>query len=317
MTGSNDTFPQPIFVGGSARTGTTMIGRLIAAHPRYHRIEVEARFHSARGGLCDLLNDRTTIDRFVDACLGEWWARGIKDHSGLQRVLERESLEAALERFRSEFERERWEAGRRLVHAILDPAARRAGKPAWVDGTGANILEAPTLFRLFPSARFIHMIRDGRAVTASILRKRNTTDDLEQAFGHWASRVLKSDAALRRMPPEPVLTIFLDELTAHDREGNLRRLVEHLELDDEGAVRDYFERKVDADQAHVGAWRQRMAPEDARWVDREYRRLLGQLRRRGVTWVPVPERNLVAELSARLGRSSRPHDALAHRRPPA
>ena len=31
-------FPEPVFVGGSARSGTHAIGRLLNSHPRYHLI---------------------------------------------------------------------------------------------------------------------------------------------------------------------------------------------------------------------------------------------------------------------------------------
>ena len=42
----------------------------------------------------------------------------------------------------------------------------RAGKPSWVDISGPNLPSAVVLAQLFPDARFINMVRDGRAVTA-------------------------------------------------------------------------------------------------------------------------------------------------------
>jgi hypothetical protein len=202
--------------------------------------------------------------------------------------MERSELERAIARFRDGFPENPWDSGRRLVRDILDPSAARAGKPTWVDLSGSNIRQSPTLLKLFPNARFIHMVRDGRAVTAAILKKRDMTDDLEQAFGHWVMRVRRSDAALRRLPPGAALTIYLDDLTAHDREHQFGRLVEYLQLDDPQPMRDYFDRTISPEKAHVGAWRERMAPADARWVDRRYRRLVRRLRREGIDWVPEP-----------------------------
>jgi len=287
MTGEQS-FPHPIFVGGSARSGTHALGRLVGAHPRYAQIEVEARFHSATGGLCDLLNGRTDLDGFTTRCLGMWWRRGLRQHRGLQVIIGREELEAALKMFGIRFREDPWEAGRRLVRAVLDPSAERAGRPAWVDLSGSNIKNAPTLAKLFPRAKFVHMVRDGRAVTAAILRKRDMTDDLHQALGHWETRIRRSHAGLRELPPGSVLTILLDDLTAHDRERTYGRLVEFLELEDDGPMRRYFDRSISADRAHVGRWRQRIAPADARWVDRRYRRLVRKLRREGIDWLPEP-----------------------------
>ena len=289
MTLPEPDFPAPVFVGGSARSGTHAIGRLLAADPRYHMIAVESRFHCGTGGLTDLLTGQTDLDSYCDLVLGQWWKRGLRQHRGLQVVIDREALEASVQRLRERFPEEPWDAARAHVHEVLDPGAEREGKPAWVDLSGSNIRQAPTLRKLFPRSRFIHMVRDGRAVTAAILRKRDMTDDLRQAFGHWATRVRRSDAALRQMPDGAVLTIFLDDLTAHDRDRTFQRLIDYLEVDDPQHLRDYFDSTISAERAHVGAWRQRMAPADARWVDRRYRRLVRELRREGIDWVPDPD----------------------------
>ncbi len=283
-------YPQPVFVGGSARSGTHAIGRLLDSHPRFHHLPIESRFHCGGGGLTELLMGETDIDAYSERVLGKWWSRGLRQHLGLKLLIERDDLEAALDRLRAGLDcDDPWAAGSAFVGEILDPVAERAGKPVWVDLSGSNIRQAPEIRRLFPEARFIHMVRDGRAVTAAILKKRDMTDDLKKAFGHWEMRVRRSDEALRRMPPGVVLTIFLDDLTAHDRDNQFNRIVEHLVLEDPEPMREYFDRTISPERAHVGAWRQRMAPADARWVDRRYRRLVRQLHRDGIDWVPEPE----------------------------
>ena len=288
MSSSQNDIPEPVFVGGSARSGTHAIGRLLGSHPNYLQLPIESRFLCGTGGLTDLLNGNTDIDAYRERCLGKWWQRGLRQHLGLKRLIERDDLEAALERLRAGLDDDPLQAGSRFVREILDPLAERAGKPVWVDLSGANIRQAPTLLKLFPRARFIHMVRDGRAVTAAILKKRDMTDDLAQAFGHWEMRVRRSDAALRQMPPDAVLTIYLDDLTAHDREAQFARIVDYLRMDDPAPMRAYFDETISPERAHVGAWRERMAPADARWVDRRYRRLVKQLRREGIDWVPEP-----------------------------
>ena len=282
-------FPHPIFVGGSARSGSHAIGRLLESHPRYHLVEVEARFHSARGGLTDLLEGRTDMDAFCERALTEWWRRGLRHNRGLRTILGRKALEQALDEFRGSFEEDPWEAGRRMVHAILDPGAEEAGKPAWVDLTGGNVRSAPTLAKLFPRARFIHMVRDGRAVTAALLRKRLGTDDRDQALRHWVKRVRMAHEAIDRVPPEMIETFLLENLTAFDRERSFERLVRLLDLDDPAPMREYFDREISAERAHVGAWRERIAPADVRWVDRRYRRMIRRLHREGIDWVPDPK----------------------------
>jgi hypothetical protein len=296
-------FPEPVFVGGSARSGTHALGRLVAADPRYHLIGTEARFHSFKEGLPDLLAGEVVIDRFLELLRGHWWRRGYRDSQGLHRIADEAQRDGALERFKRDYAEDPWGASRVLVRAILDPAAQREGKPAWVEVTGWNVQSAPTLLRLFPDARFVNMVRDGRAVVAGHLRKKSLTDDPEEALLHWRRRIRAADAAMRRLPPGRALIVHLDDLVAGDREGTFRRVAEFLETADESPMRRYFDAEISAEAAHLGGWHERMPPPDARRIDRRYRKLVRELHRAGISWVPAPEDGGVGIGRLRLWRS--------------
>lgn len=284
-----ESYPGPIFVGGVGRSGTHAMGRLVAAHPRYHLIRTEARFHASPGGLPDLLEGRAEMAPFLARMRGKWWKRGYGQGQGLQRLVDEEQREAALRAFEREFEGDPWEASRRLIGALLDPPAERDGKPSWVEVTGQAIEQASLLLRLLPRARFINMVRDGRAVVAGMLKKVNMTDDPMQALAKWESMVRSSHAAMSAVPSDAILIVQLDDLTALDRERSFERVVEFLEVDDDAPLRKYFNRRISAEAANVGRWRLRMAPQDARRVDRRYRKVVRALRRDGVWWAPEPE----------------------------
>lgn len=289
MTASQDNFPEPIFIGGFGRSGTHAVGPLVGADPRYHLVETEARFHAVRGGLPDLLTDATTMDEFLAGCRSTWWQRGFVRPQGLQRLIDREELEAALDDFQERWTEDRWEAGRRLVRRIIDPSAERAGKPAWVELTGRSIIYAPVLLRLFPRVKFINIVRDGRAVAGGHVKKVDMTDDPLEALMGWERMVRASHEGIRAVPREAVLVIQLDDLVDRDREGTFRRIVDFLEIEDDSHMRRYFDRRITAGRAHVGQWRERMPPPEARRVDRRYRRMIRKLHRDGVWWAPAPE----------------------------
>jgi hypothetical protein len=309
MSTAPESFPEPIFVGGVGRSGTHAMGRLVASHPRYHRIRTEVRFHASPNGLPDLLAGKVGLATFLKRMRGYWWARGWGQGQGLQRICDRETFDAALRDFERDFEREPWEASRRLIRAILDPAAAADGKPAWLEVTGATIERADVLLRMFPRAKFINMVRDGRAVVAGTLHKVDMTDDPMKALAKWERMVRASDTAMRAAPTEAVLTVHLDDLAARDREGTYRRVVEFLEVDDDSSMRAYFDQKISAERAHVEQWRGRMAPQDARRVDRRYRRLVRTLRSEGIEWVPMPDDGGIRLGPLRIPRGTRPSTA--------
>ena len=280
--------PHPIFVGGVGRSGTHVMARLIAAGPRYHRVRTEARFHAWEGGLPDLVAGRTTLDEFMARMRGHWWQRGANQRQGISRILAREPFDEALARFEETFESEPHEASRRLICDLLEPAARESGKPAWVEATGGTVEYAGFLHELFPRAKFVNMVRDGRAVVAATLKKVNLTDDPRKALARWEGMIRAADESRRSLGDELILSVFLEDLAANDREASFERLARFLELADPSSMREWFEREISAERAHVGAWRERMAPADARAVDRRYRRLVRRLRRQGLDWIPAP-----------------------------
>jgi Sulfotransferase family len=282
-------FPNPIFVGGVGRSGTHVMARLIGAGPRYHRVRTEARFHAWEGGLPDLCAGRTTLDHFLERMRGHWWQRGANQRQGLSRICDREVFDEALARFEQRFIDEPKAASRELIETLLGEETKARGKISWVEATGGTVEYAPFLRGLFPQAKFVNMVRDGRAVVAATLKKVNLTDEPSRALDRWEGMVRAAESSRRELGDERVLSVFLEDLAAHDRDGTFARLAAFLELDDPAPMREYFDREISAERAHVGAWRQRMAPADARWVDRRYRRLVRRLRRKGLTWVPEPD----------------------------
>src|SRR5207249_7446416 len=57
------------------------------------------------------------------------------------------------------------------VRRLFAMYARLSGKPLYGDKTPRYVLYLTQLAKLFPEARFVHIIRDGRDVTMSLLEK--------------------------------------------------------------------------------------------------------------------------------------------------
>jgi len=299
-----------VFVGGTGRSGTHVLAQLLGHHSRYRDVEIEVRFHVNPRGYPDLLAGKVTLEEFVKKLRRFWWHR-IKagepfpavlprlplgrEQRGLYKIVPRERFDAAVAEFERTYGADPVAACRRLFGDLLYPLAEAAGKPGLVEMSSDNVAQGATLLRVFPEARLIHTVRDGRDAGASKVTKRqkrhHPRDGLE-GIDWWAERLRRIDAAVREIPPERLHVISLDELAYGDRERTYGRLLDFLELDDEPGIREYFERQVTAENAHRDRWRDGLDPEAQEELRRYYERTLERLAGDGVHCAPELQRSV-------------------------
>ncbi len=122
----------PIVLGGCGRSGTTLLRMMLDSHRRIC-CGPESSLFRRRAIDPDWLADRFGLDR------GE--VRAIRDAA----------------RSRPDF-----------IEGFAGLCMRKAGKARWAEKTPRNISRIGEVFRSFPSARFVHMLRDGRDVACSL-----------------------------------------------------------------------------------------------------------------------------------------------------
>jgi LPS sulfotransferase NodH len=212
----------PVFILSAPRSGTTWLVRALGAHPAIHASELRAF-----GDYVDVVRDegaakprlRITLDAYLDALLNphQWQPLG-------------PSREAVAEDLLGE-----------LYRTIQRHATTRTGKPVFIDkvtpyrGTSDRVVQA--IARLFPQARIIHLVRDGRDVAVSGVMHWLTKDveDMSERQRRRRAVLLGHDvAAIDRFFTDVELT----EWASHWREpidaidgpgGSLERMVVNYE----------------------------------------------------------------------------------------
>lgn len=309
------TRPPPIvFVGGTGRSGTHVVARLLGRHSFYADVKVEARFHSNPHGLSDLLAGEVTPDEFLHKLRSFWWYRIAggeplpavlprlrlgRSVRGLYKVMPRQRFERALARFRERYDRDPESAARRLFLDLLWPIAARSGKRGLVEMTTSTVSQAPALARLFPEARFVHCIRDGRDCGSSKVAKRQRRSHPRNAFAGlewWLERLETNEQAIAATRADIIFHLSLDQLAAGDREATYESLLEFLGLGDEPGIREYFDVEVNAEHANRGRWAQELSVEGQRELTRRYEAVLNAIEARGFASAPI-----LAEVYERLG----------------
>jgi hypothetical protein len=221
-----------VFVGGTGRSGTTITAELLGRHSCFFDVPIECRFHCNPSGLSDVVSGRATAEQFVRKLRSYWWHRvrtgsrvivpaGIAGRArlgaqrvtsrlglgheeprvrGLHQIIDRDRFEAAVARFEQTQGGDLLQASRRLFFDLLEPARERSGKPALVEMSTFTIAAAPELARIFPEARFVHSVRDGRdsGVSKTLLReKEHHPTDAISGIDFWADRLRRADLGVK------------------------------------------------------------------------------------------------------------------------
>ena len=203
-----------LFVIGAPRSGTTLLQRILDAHPLL-TIPNDADFiwrpQGVGGGR----------DPEVTPQLVAWVQENRDDPLHLQRL---ELTEQEVERAAASSTR--WSE---FVSAMYDEVARKRGKryAGQKDPTYAE--QVPTLHGLFPNARFLHIIRDGRDVALSMLdwaakmKPGQTALWAERPIAYcavqWRSYVLAAWHDSEALPEGQVMQIWYENLVRDPVEG--------------------------------------------------------------------------------------------------
>jgi Sulfotransferase family len=143
-----------VFIVGCPRSGTTLLRRMVDAHPHIavvHETHWIPRCFEKRRGLTpeglvtpELISKLLEYRRFPKMKIGR---------EELERLINSDEPVSY-----SSF-----------VSAIFDLYGQRKGKSLVGDKTPSYVFSLPTLHALWPKAKFVHIIRDGRDVCLSML----------------------------------------------------------------------------------------------------------------------------------------------------
>ena len=279
----------PVFVGGTGRSGTTVVGDLLGNHSKIRTsIPIEIKFLTNRSGLVDvvfgydqyiekkpesisILNFRTYRKRkqrdqerlanilaeFNKFIWEKWWdidappphGRGLI--SGIAKI----DLENLLKRLKRDLKINRKWAARRFMATFISKQFEASDEIYWVETTPMNIPEANKLQELFPNALFINMVRDPRDVIASLLTKKWGPTTALEGLDWIEARLLAGHEALTAVKPEKKITIALEDLAIKNREATYKKLLGFLKVTDEPAMQDFFTQSMTPDAATSGRWK--------------------------------------------------------------
>ena len=214
----------PLLVLGVRRSGTTLLRVMLDRHSQL-AVPDESYFIPQ---LAHRHGDRPDLDEFLDdlrrlPTLREW---GVSADDVRSRVAPGTTLG-------------------RAIAAVYESYAAKHGKTRWGDKTPMYMQHLRLLERLFPDARYVHLVRDGRDTALSFLRMPGGV--VTEAWAHprsvadfacqWKLEVRAARALARRVG-EQYLELRYEQLV-EDPQGELRRVCDFAGLEFEPEMLDY------------------------------------------------------------------------------
>jgi len=251
---------RPVFIGGCPRTGTTLLGSLLAqvngavAPPESQFVSLIYRqMQQGRVTLASALDRIQNHTRFL---LWNWQP----DEST------REHIRSASDSYASLIEGLIW-------YYAVDHGHDPSRPLYWIDHTPHNICHLTILRRLFPEAHFVHLMRDGRGVAASLLPLDWGPNSTQKAARFWMRMTGIGLAAAWHLPEERLQTISYEALVRDPRNvlSGLMRFAQlpaaeeasyHGRLNLPEYTRHQHERVGQPpDPERATAWRKRLTPQ--------------------------------------------------------
>ena len=214
-----------LFIVGCPRSGTTMLRVMFDAHPDIALARESDFLPVLAAQFAVLPGQEFPVKEFVDTVLARpkirrWKLDATEVH---QHFAERKPVDYP-----------------EAVRTLYGYVAAKAGKARYGDKTPNYVKHIDLLAFMFPEARFIHLIRDGRDVARSFVNADFGPTTIRQGIRRWGLLVRAGRESGARLGPSRYTEVFYESLVA-DPQSELRRLAAFADLEYSDAMEHYYE----------------------------------------------------------------------------
>lgn len=221
----------PIFVGGVGRSGTTLLTKVMSAHPDVLAI-MESRFLIEETGITGFVKKEISEFAFRHSLKTIWREKIIRAIQALHNFKDLDSLaspqridglwQAALDRGTSYDD-----VGRRFTDSLFSMIAAAYGRSIWLEKTPGNVEHFDRFAEYWPNAAFIHIIRDPVDVASSMMTQWWAPSSVAGAVDFYnramdaardARAALAKRASKDAIPPS-CLVLSLEDLTQNPKDA--------------------------------------------------------------------------------------------------
>jgi hypothetical protein len=218
------------FIIGTGRCGTTMLARMLDSHSKVcvpHELQILFEYSNNGPRLYEIFKEKS------NECLGS---------QEFVELIEARCPHKFHEYFdyRSFFEKQQYpiRSLKELANSLYAEITESKHKKIFIEQTPWYGQRIDILNELFPDAKYIHIIRDGRDVAISFARTPWWHNDIGQNLEKWHTEVRQIiDSSNQILNPNQMLQVRYEDFVEQP-EGELRRICDFLRVEFEDAMLD-------------------------------------------------------------------------------
>ena len=265
---------QPLFIISAGRSGTTLlrsmlvVGGQIAIPPETQVIHIAVRkFLSLRHiGWADLC--RVIVSLFESHNLFHMW--GVNLYPVYRKVIYLPKKERCLARIVDEV-------------FMCYAAQQFPDATVWGDQSPIYTFFLPRIFSVFPHAKYLHLVRDGRDAIASLVERGRLLKggmSLEEATYRWVTSVERVWSLQRRLSDNQFLEVRYENLVSEPAE-TLKKVCKFIGVEYKASMLDFWKSPTTIEHKYneyhrnlskpvftdsIGKWTERLSPDEQQYV---------------------------------------------------
>lgn len=255
---------RPFFIIGSGRSGTTLLRTILMRHPA---IAIPPETYGLLNAIKKYIRyNGLDWQDLVNVVLGEFHAHPTFQYWETDLWPIRFELYDTPERDRSLA---------RIIHSVYQCYLQKHKSTAtiWGDKTPFNTLRLKWIKKVFPRARYLHLLRDGRDVVSSYL-KAKLMSSVEAACHRWNTSLDAADRFEKSCGPGQIISLRYEDLVEKPAELTdkicrfleieyLPEMIENMtvKLGDE-ALEHLKNVQNPINKKSIGKWKKHLSPEE-------------------------------------------------------
>ncbi len=281
----------PIFIVGCPRSGTTVLASILNRHSKIASATETHFFNFVSKNNYDWKHfDLNTFKRLLEESRISDFTSLIKAE---EETLIQKFIENTMDKSQSKLDPDDFYK-KQVFDVLMNSLLEKRNKTRFCEKTPQHLYNIQEILKLYPKAKFIHLIRDGRDTVNSLLKMPWRPDGLVNNARFWIQYIKLGQDLTKQLGelPDNLLTIKYEELL-NEPNASLKQICEFIGekfetkiLQESQSDVEIFspwesswkhKAKQDLDSSRIGAWSKELSKDDQAILNYVLRRPLLEL----------------------------------------